>query len=105
MAGRISDSPSANASWPVFGFRSKRGKFDELTSSRIRCPFLKTFDVDHISILNSSTLPSVSIAGVVLELRHRARMIPSVRFNAVPHGLTSTSLAVKSVSCADDDAN
>ena len=65
---------------------------------------MNTFDVDHISILNSSTLPGVSIAGVVRELRHRARMIPSVRFSAVPHSLTSTSFAVKSVSGADEDA-
>ena len=57
-----------------------------------------------MSILNSSTLPGVSIDCVERELRHRARMIPSVRFSAVPHSLTSTSLAVKSVSGADDDA-
>src|ERR1035438_2287031 len=36
------------------------------------------------------------------ELRYRARTIPSVRFCANPSGPTSTNLAVKSVSTAED---
>src|SRR4029077_742760 len=101
-AGRISES--VNSSCQVLGLRSKRGKFDELISSRTRWPALNTLAVAHRSILNSYTFPATINLGSLRDSRTRARMIPSVRLRAKPHGPASTSLAVKSVSGADDDA-
>ena len=79
-ARRRRDRASRFASRGAFRFRRRRtgrgrcsdfdrsaGSCDELISSRIRWPCLKTFEVDHMSILNSSTLPGVSMVGVVRE--------------------------------------
>src|SRR5690348_13556426 len=87
---------------PLFRLRSKRGKLLLDTSSRSTCPFLNTLLVAHISMVNLYTCPGFISSGFSRESRYRARMMPSVRFCANPLGQTSTSLAVKSVSTAED---
>jgi len=54
---------------PVFGFTSKRGKFELDTSIRIRCPFLKTLEVGHSGIEISTGSPGVKSSGSVQESR------------------------------------
>ena len=54
---------------PVFGFTSKRGKFELDTSIRIRCPFLKTLEVGHSVIEISTGFPGVKSSGSVQESR------------------------------------
>src|SRR5207237_1237340 len=48
------DSLSGATSVPVFGFRSKRGKLLELTSTRIRWPALNWYPAVRTSIVYSS---------------------------------------------------
>ena len=54
---------------PVFGFTSKRGKFELDTSIRMRCPFLNTFAVGHNAIEISTGWPGVKNSGSVQESR------------------------------------
>ena len=54
---------------PVFGFTSKRGKFELDTSMRMRCPILNTFAVGHNAIEISTGCPGVKNSGSVQESR------------------------------------
>ena len=64
---------------PVFGLRSSRGKFDEETSTRIRWPRAKRFDVGGSSILTVYAVPGSIITSRSNPSRKRVRMIESLR--------------------------
>src|SRR5262252_2115943 len=100
----IVDLAEFAADSPVFRFRSKRGKLLLEISKRIRWPVLKTLLVAHRSIIRGETLPGTRGAAVAAESRYLLRRIPSVILIAAPSGATSTSLAVKSVSTAEEEA-
>src|SRR5258708_40248691 len=98
-------SASVDGSVPVFYFLGRCGKFEDEISRRIRCPGLKTLAVYPRSISYSYAVPGSISDGTDFDpLRKRARITRSSRFCANPSGCTSTSLAVKSVSRADDVA-
>jgi hypothetical protein len=61
--------------------------------------------VGHTAIRYSYGTPGVMGVGADEESRNEARTMPSLRLIVSPSGLTTSSLAVKSVSGADDDAH
>ena len=95
---------------PVLGFTSKRGKLLLDMSSRMRCPALNRLDVGYSCMVSWQTSPGFISSCFSSEFLNLARMIPSSRFMSIPTGesaeggCTSISLAVKSVSTAEEEA-
>ena len=71
--------------------------------TRIRCPFLNTLLVAQRSTVSGVTSPGFNSTGFSLELRYRARKIPSMIKIERPSGQTSVSFATKSVSSAVEE--